>query len=346
MGVTNEQIEDRGSESGQGRGGRAAVPAPTDSVDAGVPWHFGDPLREQQLLVRGLGSVDLSHRGVLTVTGPDRLSWLHDITTAFLRDLTPATPMTALVLSPNGHVEHELHVVDDGLTTWITTERVSVDGLLTYLNSMRFMLRVEIADVTAEWAVIGYPGAFETDRVVWRSAPVFAGRGEPDPYVPVRPIPYEVSEVLVPRADLVAALADSEPVGTWAWEALRVAAGVPRFGFETDHRTIPHEVGWIGSAVHLVKGCYRGQETVARVHNLGRPPRRLVLLNLDGSAEHLPAHGAPVVLGDKEIGFITSAARHYEHGPVALALIKRNTAVDVELTADGVAAAQEILVAP
>ena len=95
-------------------------------------------------------------------------------------------------------------------------------------------------------------------------------------------------ELIVPRADLVAAVGDRPVAGIWAAEALRVAAWRPRLGFETDHRTIVHEVDWLRTAVHLHKGCYRGQETVARVHNLGRPPRRLVFLHLDGSGHVLP----------------------------------------------------------
>ncbi|HET9563380.1 MAG TPA: glycine cleavage T C-terminal barrel domain-containing protein, partial [Mycobacterium sp.] len=114
----------------------------------------------------------------------------------------------------------------------------------------------------------------------------------------------------------------------------------------TDHKTIPHEVGWIGSAVHLDKGCYRGQETVARVHNLGRPPRRLVMLHLDGSAERLPAHCDPVELDGTTVGFVGSAARHHELGLIALALVKRTVPVDTKLVAGGVAASQEVIVDP
>jgi folate-binding protein YgfZ len=136
------------------------------------------------------------------------------------------------------------------------------------------------------------------------------------------------------------------PAGLWPYEALRIAAHQPRLGFETDHRTIPHEVGWIGTAVHLDKGCYRGQETVARVHNLGRPPRRLVFLHLDGSVETLPMPGAPVEHEGREVGRVTSAARHFELGPIALALIKRNVPVDTPLVAGGVAASQEAVVSP
>jgi tRNA-modifying protein YgfZ len=155
----------------------------------------------------------------------------------------------------------------------------------------------------------------------------------------------------VPRAELAGRVAGLRSAGAalaglWAYEALRIAAGRPRFGLDTDHRTIPHEVGWIETAVHLSKGCYRGQETVARVHNLGHPPRRLVLLHLDGSEDRLPAHGDEVELDDASVGFVGSAARHYELGPIALALVKRTTPVAATLQAAGIAAAQEVIVSP
>ena len=149
-------------------------------------------------------------------------------------------------------------------------------------------------------------------------------------------------DVFVPRDELESYV--EHPAGLWAHEALRVAAGRPRLGFETDHRTIPHEVGWLATAVHLDKGCYRGQETVARVHNLGRPPRRLVQLHLDGSDSALPAHGDPVEVDGRAVGFVTTAARHYELGPIALALVKRSTAAEETLVTAGIAAAQELLV--
>ena len=110
--------------------------------------------------------------------------------------------------------------------------------------------------------------------------------------------------------------------------------------------SLDSRVGWIEAAVHLSKGCYRGQETVARVHNLGHPPRRLVLLHLDGSEDKLPSHGDQVLLDEAGVGFVGSAARHYEFGPIALALVKRTTPVAATLQVDGVAAAQEVLVSP
>ena len=136
-------------------------------------------------------------------------------------------------------------------------------------------------------------------------------------------------------------------VGTWALEALRVAAWRPRLGHETDHRTIPHEVDWLRTAVHLTKGCYRGQETVARVHNLGRPPRRLVMLHLDGSGHGLPEQGADVLLDGppgrlRHDGGPALRARPDRAGP-GQAQHRRPTR---RCSVGGIAAAQEVVVAP
>jgi len=288
-----------------------------DGVDAPVAAHYGSFNREQRTLEQHDGFVDLSHRDVVRLEGPDRLTWLHSLTTQHLTDLRPGTGTQALVLSPQGHVEHAFRGTDDGTAFTLHTEPGAAAALVEFLERMKFMTRVEITDVTAELAVTWRPSRVED--------------------------PYE----LVPRDRLAAyAEAAGPAAGTWAFEALRIARGEPRFGLDTDHRTIPNEVGWIGSAVHLDKGCYRGQETVARVHTLGRPPRRLTLLHLDGTENRLPAAGADVLLGDKSIGFVGSSARHHELGPIALALVKRNVDVAAELTADGMPATQEVVVDP
>ena len=300
------------------RPGAVAAEAPDDGVAA----HYGDPLREQRGIVDGRASVDLSHRPVLRISGADRLSWLHSLTSQHLEHLAPGVPTEALVLSPHGHVEHALSLVDDGEATWVHVEPGTAAALVGYLDSMRFWAKVEVADVSAAYAVVLSPAAV-------------AG-------APSRATAFGV-ESFVPRDRLSDVLA-GDLAGVEALEALRIAAGIPRLGRETDHRTIPHEVGWIGSAVHLDKGCYRGQETVARVHNLGRPPRRLVLLHLDGSDSELPDHGDPVLSGERQVGTVTSSGRHYELGPIALAVIKRSTPVEEPLVAGGVAAAQEVLV--
>jgi tRNA-modifying protein YgfZ len=333
-----------------------ACPPPEGSADSGVAWHYGDPHGEQRLLVRGEGWVDLSHRGVVTVSGPDRLTWLHSLTTQHVEALAAGASALDLVLSPHGHVEHELHLVDDGSTSWITLEPGEAPALVDYLDRMRFLLRVEVADVSGAYAVVAEPVAERHPTLPTYLLPAEFGELEARDdagrkYVPHRPATWTGREVVVPRDELEAYVAGRPGAGTWAWEALRVAAAAPRLGFETDHRTIPQEVGWVPSAVHLDKGCYRGQETVARVHNLGRPPRRLVQLHLDGSAGRTPVRGEPVRHEGREVGTLTSVALHADLGPVGLAVIKRSVPVDADLRvgADGdemVAASQEVVVVP
>jgi folate-binding protein YgfZ len=273
-----------------------------ETPDLGVAAHYGDPYREQRSLEAGSATVDLSHRPVVRIAGPDRLDWLHNLTTQHVLALQPGVWTQALILSPHGHVEHHLQLVDDGSAVWAHVEPGTAGALLDYLERMKFMTRVEVEDVSADWAVLHQAGA---DR-------------------------------LVPRADL--ASYDEELAGLWAYEALRVASRRPRLGVDTDHRTIPNEVGWLDRAVHLDKGCYRGQETVARVYNLGRPPRRLVLLHLDGSESELPTAGDAVTADGREVGRVGTAVRHYELGPLALALVKRQVADDAVLIAGTTAA--------
>ena len=305
-----------------------------EGPDEGVAAHYGDLFREQRALADGTGFVDLSHRGVITVTGPDRLSWLHLLLTQHVSDLPPGQATEALVLSAHGHIEHALYLVDDGTTTWIHVEPGTAGALIAYLESMKFFYQVEVTDSTDQYAVVHLPaGSIAPLPDGWTARETAYGR-----------------DVFVPRDELETYAKEvGPPIGTLALEALRIEAHRPRLGLETDHRTIPHELGWLTTAVHLDKGCYRGQETVARVHNLGRPPRRLVFLHLDGSNVTLPGHGTPLRLADDErpIGTITSSARHWELGPIALAVIKRNTSIDATLLADGgTAASQEVIVEP
>jgi tRNA-modifying protein YgfZ len=312
-----------------------AVPA--HGPDTGVAAHYGDPFAEQRALARSAGVVDRSHHGVLRITGADRLSWLHSLTTQDTEQLAPGAATQALVLSPNGHIQHHLTLADDGTAVWIQVEPGTAGPLLEFLESMRFMLRVDPVDVTGEFALLTLMG------------PDAAGRLPEGPAVTMADS-FGI-DVIVARDRLAGIAADLEArgvrlAGVAAYEALRIAAHRPRLGLDTDRRTIPHEVGWIETAVHLSKGCYRGQETVARVHNLGHPPRRLVFLHLDGSDNVLPAHGDPVTMGDAEVGFTGSAALHFELGPVALALVKRTVPVDAALRAGSVPAAQEVVVPP
>jgi len=288
--------------------------------DKGAIWHFGEPNQEQKSLVAGDAWADLSHRGVISISGKDRLTWLHALTTQHLEKLEAGKWVEALILDVQGHVIDQLFLVDDGNTTWLHTENSRIQEILDYLNKMKFMLEVEVKDQSNDYAVLRAPGKSD----------LLGG-----PYA------------LVPRGELKdttdAFSKAHTQVGIWALEAERVAQGRARLLFEVDHKSIPNELGFINKAVHMNKGCYRGQETVAKVFNLGQPPRKLVRLHLDGSMVAMPEHGAKVFLDDKEVGFIGTLARHFELGPIALAVIKRNVPVESTLICGGVSASQEEL---
>lgn len=308
--------------------------------DAGAAWHYGDPMGEQRLLDAGQGAVLLDHRDVLSISGPDRLDWLHSLTTQHLTGLPPGQGTTALILSPQGHLEHVLYGVDDGEVFWAHTEPGYGPALVEWLQRMVFMRRVEVQLRTRELAVVWQPGPVPAGHRVARAAADSLGGHES--FIPRD----HLDEFLV----LLGGGERPPLAGLWAHEARRIAAGVPRIFLDTDARTIPNELGVLDVAVHLDKGCYRGQETVARVHTLGRPPRRLVLLHLDGSMEELPAVGAELRLAGqpegRSVGFVGTSSRHFELGPIALGLVKRNVPVDATLEVAGIAAAQEPLVDP
>ena len=292
-----------------------------DGVDKGAIWHFGEPVKEQRALEAGTAWADLSHLRVIAVSGDDRLKWLHDLTTQFLNDLGVGLWTSAMILDPQGHIEYQFNLVDDGATTWLALDPGYAETLLAYLTKMKFMLKVDVRDASNEFAVLRAPG------VTTEIGGPFA---------------------LVTRSDLADISTGfnlvATQIGTWALDAERVAAGRPRIGFETDHKSIPNEIGVLNKSVHMNKGCYRGQETVAKVFNLGNPPRRLVMLHLDGSDVAFPPKGTKVENEGVVVGFIGTVARHHELGTIALAIIKRNTPVEATLNIEGVPASQEVIV--
>lgn len=292
-----------------------------EGLDAGLAWHYGNPVSEARALESGEGVVDLHNREIVEITGVDRLAWLHSLTTQHLESLRPGEATSALILSPTGHIEHVLYGVDDGTSFLAWTEPGHADALVGFLESMRFAMRVEVArrtDLALAW--VGHRVAVPDG---WR----------------VRDSELGGTEAFVPVGEQLVGT-----VGTWAFDAMRIAAGVPRMFVDTDFKTIPNEIGLV--ATHLNKGCYRGQETVARVHTLGRPPRRLVQLHLDGSMSQLPEVGAAIELNGRKVGFVGSSGRHHELGPMALGLVKRSVPVEAELLIGDIAAAQETLVDP
>ena len=308
---------------------------------------------EQRAAVTSSALFDRSNRSVITVTGDDRLAWLHTLTSQFISSMTEGQSTQALVLSPQGHVEHHFSITELAGTTYLDTEPGAGAGLLGYLDGMRFWSKVEVTDASTGFSLLTLAGP--TARAVAEQV-LTPAAGSIDDLEAGRAVPLAAGgflrpsddggiDVLVPR-DQLAVLATSlieagaTPAGSWAADALRIPTRRPRWGVDTDDRTIPNEVSWLTTAVHLDKGCYRGQETVARVHNLGRPPRRLVMLNLDGSVEALPETGQPVIgPGGRVVGRVGTVAHHYEDGPIALALVKRTVDVGTPVLAGTIDAA-------
>lgn len=327
--------------------------------------HYGDPSGEQWALEGGRAIVERPDLAVIDVGGADRLTWLTSLSSQVLTGLEVGDSRELLILSPNGHIEHWAGASDDGQSAHLVVERADTESFVEFLESMRFALRVSVGvrDVsvfssvraganTAE-AVAGLPGVEWTWEDPWPGvvkggAAYFMGARHPGARTPMmfhvvsrdRATEFEAAWLAVTEGG------SRRRAGSLAWEAMRIAAWKPRLGCEVDARTIPPEVDWLRSAVHTAKGCYRGQETIARVINLGRPPRRLTYLQLDGSRADLPAPGTPIELGGRQVGVVTSAARHADEGPVALALIARAVPVTTVFDIDGVAAAQEEIVPP
>jgi folate-binding protein YgfZ len=336
-----------------------AVPAPDTGPDAGAIWHYGDPLGEQRAAETDAVLVDRSHRAVLTLTGNDRQTWLHSISTQHVSELPEGASTQNLSLDGQGRVEDHWIQSELGGTTYLDTEPWRGEPLLSYLRKMVFWS--DVAPSTADMAVLSLLGPRLADQAVLDvlglgalpaelTAVPLAGGGFVR-RMPGAPAGHIELDLLVPRSESAdwqnrLAQVGVRSAGVWAYEAHRVAVLRPRLGVDTDERTIPHEVGWIGGpgvgAVHLDKGCYRGQETVARVHNLGRPPRMLVLLHLDGSVGR-PATGDAVLAGSRAVGRLGTVVEHVDLGPVALALLKRGLPADTELaTGDQAAVAANI----
>jgi folate-binding protein YgfZ len=335
------------------------------SVESGSPddspvipgyHHLGDPLGEQKRFFDGRAVIALPHHQVVSISGPDRLTWLDSLSSQLLLGLAPHHTTENLILSPQGRVEHRFLIVDDGETCWLLTEPGTAEALLAWLDKMTFRANVQkthhgsTLDVYAMWgADPEHTRSLPQGSVVWR-----------DPWPGVEPggfaysdsahpgVGFSLMYVATPAGDDT--FSHRDRAGTWVLDAAEIRAGRPSLSHEVDDKTLPHEVDWLRTAVHLDKGCYRGQETVAKVHNLGHPPRRLVLLHVDGSESALPSSGADVVAGDKTVGYVTRATTHHEWGPIALALVKRSVPADsplvVAVGGTHVAASQEILVTP
>lgn len=320
-----------------------------------VKEHYGDPMIEQRKLSEGKAVCLLDTQGVISVTGPDRLAWLHSLLSQNLKNLAPGESAEALLLDPQGRIEQVIKVIDDGQTCWLLVDKSKVEELLSWLEKMVFRMKVEVINRSLDFATVGATSAVDglaftsnNHPLVW--ADKWPGAAAGGYRYSKRDIDYSWFEHLVLVSDLEKSLSGQTLAGTMAADGLRVAAGRPKAINEVDEKSLPHELDLLATAVHLSKGCYRGQESVAKVHNLGHPPRRLTFLHLDGSEHALPDVGDEVrVIGeDKARGKVTSVAQHFDMGPIALAVISRSVPEEAALEVVGqhgpIAATQEVIV--
>lgn len=295
--------------------------------------HFGNLLLEQRKLLAGESYVERVDQAVVRISGEDAKSWLHSLLTQDILNLAPGDSSEALLLSPQGHIEQQLKILIDETGVLLITQLDKVSELVSWLERMRFRSKVliEITDLKSFGIFKEHPGK------VWRDQ--FANENPFSvSYNPSR-MKFDYFEII---GDTPPALS---PAGLMAFQALRIAAGRPEIT-DIDDKSLPHEFDWLSSAVHLGKGCYRGQESVSKIHNLGHPPRRLILLNLE-TGDDLATKGDLVFYKDKQVGKILSAALHFEQGSIALALVARNTPyldLQVETSNRKVSASQQVLV--
>ena len=323
----------------------SAVPAPETGPDAGAVWHYGDPLGEQRAAADGAVVVDRSHRAVLTLTGNDRKTWLHSISSQHVSDLPDGAVTQNLSLDGQGRVEdHWIQTQLDGVT-YLDTEPWRGEPLLTYLRKMVFWS--DVAVEPADLAVLSLLGPRLADPQVLDALGVGslpaedAGRGASRRRISAqnaRP-GHRAGPGGAARSGRSVATSGSSTRACGPPVCGRTKPiGWPRCGpaLASTPTSGRSRTRWAGSAaaVHLDKGCYRGQETVARVHNLGKPPRMLVLVHLDGSTDR-PATGDPLLAGGRTVGRLGTVVDHVDEGPIALALLKRGLPADTALTTGG-----------
>ena len=326
-------------------------------IISGAPAHFGNPLAEEAALREGQAFTCLSSLQVLRLTGEDCRRWLHSLSTCDVQNMEEGESREMLLLDPQGHINHAAFLQLEAEAIYLFTDREKIAALEDFLQKMKFRMRVEISRLAG--AVFGFIDFSEeiaarieqTAQVLWK---------DPWPQVLAGGAHYGVPPAMHPAAGRRRWLAFYDeksgaaarmawanilqPAGLLAWEAVRITDWRPRALTEVCGPVFPHELDWLRTALHSSKGCYCGQEAVAKLINLGRVPRRLTYLYLEAGAE-LPSAGAKVYAGGKEVGILTSVTRSYLEGAVGLALLKRSVPVDQVLeVAENIAAAQQEIV--
>jgi len=285
-----------------------------------------------RLLTEDVGLVDRSERGKLALTGSDAKTFLNGQVTNDVEALEPGAGVYAALLTNKGKMLGDLRVIDTAAELWIDTERVALQTLFDTIRRGTVGWQVELHKRTLQQALLSLVGPRAAEAVGGPVGPEHANRvaelGGAQTLLIATDAGVDVVCATEDAAAVRAALGVPE-VPEAAAEVVRVEAGRPRYGIDLDDATIPEEAGLNARAVSFTKGCYVGQETVARLHYRGKPNRHLRGLRLSAPV----ASGTPLVLGEREVGRLASSVVSPRHGPIGLALVRREAAPGDELIA-------------
>ena len=316
-----------------------------DDLGVAVAADYGDPAAEEQAFTDGAALVDRRARGAVFVHGPEALKFLQSLLSQDIEPLADGQGAHALLLQPQGKLDTDLRLLRVGDAAWLDCEIGQGEGLAASLRRFKIRIKAEVTDRTGEWGCL-------TLRGPQAAATVEAAGGPPLPGEQHSHVAWGAGTAvtrlvradwpdgssgadLIGPVDELAALwpalvaAGATPAGLTASEAARVRAGVPRQGRDLDEKTIPQEAFLELDAVSFTKGCFLGQELVCRIDSRGHVNRLLRTLSLEGGIDTTPPPGAGIVVGDKEVGALTTVARS-QSGTVALGYVRR----EVEVPAD------------
>jgi folate-binding protein YgfZ len=308
------------------------------------------PAAEHRVLAEGAGLVDRSERGKLALTGSEAKAFLHGQLTNDIEGLTPGTGAYAAFLTHKGKMQGDLRVLDVGDELLLDTERSSLQELFNMIRRFKLGMDVELHKRTLEMGLLSLVGpraravAGAQDLPATEHANTRAELGGHPVVLAVTDSGIDVFCAAEHTHDVRAALeaAGAVAVGEAAAEVARVERGRPRWGLDLDDSVIPQEAGLNDRAVSFTKGCYVGQETVARLYYRGKPNRHLRGLRLSEPV----ATGTPLRLGDRAVGRVGSSVVSPRLGAIALALLRREAEPGATVTVgDGDAAATAEVVA-
>jgi tRNA-modifying protein YgfZ len=278
---------------------------------------------DYELVTESAGLADRSQRAKFVVRGSDAADFLQGQVSNDVEALEPGGGCYATVLSHKGKLRTDLRILRAEDTFWLDTEAIGHAVLEHMLRTYSLGRDVQFEDVTEARALLSLVGPAARERL--DTAPP----AEEHAFVTGEHGVYVASQLGVDVICEPGTTLDVEPVSEEAVECLRIESGRPRLGYDMDADTIPQEAGINERAVSFTKGCYVGQETVARLHYKGRPNRHLRGLRLSEPAER----GTDILLGERVVGRLGSTCVSPRLGPIALALMRREaepgTTVDV-----------------